>query len=455
VALNPGDAGAAAHQANFGTRDISVRVQHRHIIYVQGYDPRGLAQYYRMFRTELRKFGRLYGLTTTVSRPKGPPDGETASWSIETTSPDWQTRTDYDFLRWEDLIQRDLAWPVWRTLAYAIAIYWRLVLSGTMGRFWAAHWRFATFISYPHILLLNEAIWSGAIAAAFGLGLEALGIHGYIAVLGALALFVAALGTLLKVSENHTYLLYLLSDTIFTWQFSHGNRPDWDARIDRFAQHLVDVAGHSEAEEIVLVGHSSGSFLGAEILARALRLDPDLGRHGPRIVLLTLGGNMPIVGFHKAATEFRDHLRSLAVEPSIDWIDCQSRKDVMNFFPFDPVTGHGIDAGPARRNPVIVPVRFREVIRPEHYERFRWKFFRVHFQFVMANERPHAYDFFMIVCGPVPLSSRFNNPSAALLLMTGDGESRRTAWNRLNLGPESVGIAGSAATREPAIRRIG
>ena len=40
-----------------------MRVQHRHIIYIQGYDPRGLAQYYRMFRTELRKFSRLYQLT--------------------------------------------------------------------------------------------------------------------------------------------------------------------------------------------------------------------------------------------------------------------------------------------------------------------------------------------------------------------------------------------------------
>ncbi len=75
----------------------------------------------------------------------------------------------------------------------------------------------------------------------------------------------------------------------------------------------------------------------------------------------------------------------------------------MNFYQFDPIASHGIDVGAARRNPTIVPVRFRDIIRPEHYELFRWQFFRVHFQFVMANELPHAYDFFMIVCGPVPL----------------------------------------------------
>jgi len=86
-----------------------VRVQHRHIIYIQGYDPRGLAQYYRMFRTELRKFGRLYQLSASMGRPQGAPDGEIASWTIETKADDWQTRTSYDFLRFEDFIQRDLA----------------------------------------------------------------------------------------------------------------------------------------------------------------------------------------------------------------------------------------------------------------------------------------------------------------------------------------------------------
>ena len=79
-----------------------MRVRHRHIIYIQGYDPRGLAQYYRMFRTELRKFSRLYQLSATISRPKVA-DDEIASWTIDTKATDWQTRTSYDFLRFEDL----------------------------------------------------------------------------------------------------------------------------------------------------------------------------------------------------------------------------------------------------------------------------------------------------------------------------------------------------------------
>src|SRR5258707_4883829 len=257
-----------------------------------------------MFRTELRKFGRLYQLNATISRPQVAPDGETASWTIETKASDWQTRTRYDFLRWEDLIQRDLAAPIWHTVFHAIWIYWRLVFSGTFARFWKANWRFATFITYPHFLLLIEAMCALGIAFAFARGLEALGIPDPFSMAAAAALFLAILGTVLKLSENVTYLLYLLLDTIWTCEFSHRKRPEWDERIDRFAQYLVDVAREGEADEIVVVGHSSGSFLGAEIVARALKPDQNLRRHGPPGGLLTIGRNFPTVGFLAPPHEF-------------------------------------------------------------------------------------------------------------------------------------------------------
>jgi hypothetical protein len=432
-----------------------LRVRHRHIIYIQGYDPRGLAQYYRMFRTELRKFSRLYHVNATISRPKVAADDEIASWTIETKADDWQSRTDYDFLRFEDFIQRDLAAPIWRTVLQAVWIYWRLMLSGTIARFARANWRFATFISYPHFVLLLEVAGAAGIAFVFEKGLNAIGVPDLFSIPAAIAIFVALLGIVLKYTENSTYVLYLLSDTIWTWEFSHRERPEWDQRIDRFAQRLVDVARGSEADEIVIVGHSSGSFLGTELLARALKLDPALGRHGPRIVLLTIGGNFPIVGFHAVSRDFREHLRQLAVEPSIDWIDCQARKDVMNFYQLDPIKSHGIEVGASQRNPIIVPVRFRDIIKAEHYESFRWQFFRVHFQFVMANEVPDAYDFFMIVCGPVPLSERMAAPDAALDVATGDAQVREKAWKRIESAGSDRPDAAELGGVEPSVRRSG
>ena len=330
------------------------------------------------------------------------------------------------------MIQRDLAAPIWRTVFQAIWIYWRLVFSGTIARFWQANWRFATFITYPHVLLLLEALCASVIAFVFEKGLEALGIPDPVQHRCLGLLFLAVLGAMLKYTENLTYLLYLLCDTIWTWEFSHRQRPEWDQRIDRFARYLVDVAATSDAEEIVIVGHSSGSFLGTEMLARALKLDPALGRHGPRIVLLThrrkfSDRRIPrrVAGFSRSS--------AAAGGRAVDRLDrlpgAQGRDE------FLPVRSDRRSRHRRRRRQAQPHDRarfaFRDIIKPEHYELFRWQFFRVHFQFVMANERPHAYDFFMIVCGPVPLSERMAVPDAALAIATGDAAARERAWKRI------------------------
>ncbi|MGB3272711.1 MAG: hypothetical protein WBA66_07430, partial [Xanthobacteraceae bacterium] len=145
-----------------------MRIGRRHVIFLQGYDPRGRAAYYRMFRGELRKFGALYGLSPRIGRPQVTPDDLVASWSIDTEGDGWRTRTSYDFLRWEDLVQRDRAVPAWRTIPHALAIYGWLIARGVLFRFIRAHWRFAAFISYPYVALLAELL----VAAGAGLAVH-------------------------------------------------------------------------------------------------------------------------------------------------------------------------------------------------------------------------------------------------------------------------------------------
>src|SRR5262249_28768364 len=139
------------------------------------------------------------------------------------------------------------------------------------------------------------------------------------------------------------------------------------------------------------------------VVARALELDPELGRRGPRVVLLTPGSLMPGIGLHRAATRVRRDIARVATEPSILWIDAQARADVLNFYNFDPVSGLGIDVGVKRCNPLIWIVRIRDMIKPEFYNKIRWNLFRMHYQFIMANDMRAPYDYFMLVCGPLPV----------------------------------------------------
>ncbi len=181
--------------------------------------------------------------------------------------------------------------------------------------------------------------------------------------------------------------------------------------MDTFAGYVVDAVRNSDADEAVIVGHSSGSFLAIDVLDRALARDPALGRHGPKLALLTIGANLPIVGFHPGAQWFRDRLKRLAIAPKLTWVDYQSRHDIMNFWPFDPIAGHGITLGRERRNPLVVPISFRDLWTPGGFGRRRWRFFRAHFQFLLANERPGAaYDYYLICCGPFDLVTRATHP---------------------------------------------
>jgi hypothetical protein len=278
---------------------------------------------------------------------------------------------------------------------------------GVVWRILKAHWRFGLFIVYPMVLMTLWAILGALVGLAVTALLAESGLPPWLGGLIGAGIGFTAFVAALKATEKYTYLLYLCDDIASTWQFAHGRRPDWEARMNLFAGYLIEAVTGSDADEVVVVGHSSGSFLAVDVLDRALARDPALGGHGRPVRLLTIGANLPIVGFHKRAQWFRERLRRLAVSDQIDWVDFQSRHDIMNLWPFDPVTGHGIDPGPARRNPEVVSISFRDMWRPGNFGRRRWRFFRAHFQFLLANELTGApYDYYLICCGPQDLAAR-------------------------------------------------
>lgn len=409
-----------------------MQVRRRLVIYVQGYDPRGLAEYYRMFRREYRRTCELYGLTGKIGRIEDARDAFFNTWDMTTSGDGWQVETRFQFLRWEDVIRKDFARAPWWKIVHMYRTYGLAVLNGVALRILRAHWRFGLFMLYPFLLTTAWLLFGALVGVLCMKLVAALGAPALVSDFVGMVSGLGAFASALWLSEPQTYLLYLCDDGISTHQFAHRQRPDWEERMEIFAGYVVDAVRASDADEVVIVGHSSGSFLAVDVLDRALARDPALGRHGPRVALLTLGANFPIVGFHRPAQWFRDRLRRLAVAPDIDWIDYQSRHDIMNFWPFDPVAGHGITLGAERRNPRVVAISFRDLWLPGDFGRRRWRFFRAHFQFLMANERlGAAYDFYQICCGPCDLVTRATKPDEVIAAMAA----------KTGLGP------GAAATR--------
>ena len=377
-------------------------IRRRHIIYVEGFDPIGPKGYFDLFRGTCERFQRLWPVAA-AHRPLEIDSAEFAHWGVDLRGANWQTSTQYDFLRLERFIKSDMAVPTVWVLLRGLKWFVGDLLSGAQFRILHASWRFGLQYLYFQLLLVAWLGISAAIAASLG-GLVAeqlnSALRGLIAAL--IALFVCGFG--LRPVAERLGIIQIASCWLVLGRFCRG-RPTWvDHAIEVGAARVVAAARANDADELVVIGHSSGCVVASAMMARALELDPDLGRTQPRLVLLTLGSVLPAVALHPAAQKMRNMVRRLAAAPALTWIDCQSRKDVMCFTNFDLVGTIGLEAGAQRCNPLLWRIRFREMIAAENYARFRWNYLRVHYQYIMAGDRPAPYDYVLLVAGPAPIA---------------------------------------------------
>jgi hypothetical protein len=400
-------------------RDGPAAIRRRHVIYVEGYDPQGAEGYYGLFERAFKRFLKIWPLSAKLG-PLTLDSQDFAHWDIDAAGPNWQVATRYDFLRQEHIIRANMAQPLLRQVPRALGWALDYLVTGALFRVLRACWEFgAALIHFQMLLLWWLALaaaggWLAAYAAAHYVGLPGVADI-LIGLVAALAIFLA-----LRPLANRLFVIQINSHWPYLCAFARGEATCFDAPIEACAQRVVAAVRANDADEIIVIGHSGGGALAPAVIVRALELDPEVGWRGPPLVLLTLGSIAPGAALHPNATKLRAVFARLAIEPSVLWIDSQSRKDVLNFWDFDPVDGIGVHVGDARCNPLLWKVRFRDMLSPELYKRIRLNFFRLHYQFIMANDQRAPYDYFMLVCGPLPVARWAKDPSAVLATFAAD-----------------------------------
>jgi hypothetical protein len=401
------------------TANVSM-IARRQVFYVEGYDPRGAEGYYDLFQRSWKRCRKVWHFEGRLGELALDSD-LIAHWDIEAAGPNWQVATRYEFLRLEGVIGANMAEPIWRQVMRAVAWMADDLITGTTVRIFRAAWRFGLHLLYFQMLLL---LWLAlAVAGGWLAGLAAArwgGLPGP-ASIGIGAAVALACFRLLRPLADRLQVLQINSCWPYLREFARGQASAFDAPIDAYAARIVAAARANQSDEIVVIGHSAAGVTACAVMARAFELDPELGRRGPKILLLTLGSVMPAAALHPAARRMRDVIGRLAVEPSLSWIDCVSRKDVMNFWGFDPVAGTGVEVAARRCNPQTWQVRFKEVVSPEYYRRLRLSFFRLHYQFIMSGDRPAPYDYLMLVAGPVAVAHWAAHPHETAAAFANDG----------------------------------
>ena len=395
-------------------------IRRRHVIYVEGYDPQGAEGYYGLFARGWKRAAQIWRIDGKLGELKIE-SRDFARWDLEAAGPNWRVATRYDFLRQEHVIRANMAEPLRRQVPRALAWAFDYLVTGTLVRVLRANWRFGLVLIYFQSALIwwlelaAAGGWLSALAAERLLGLPGL-VAAAIGVTAAPLLFRA-----LRPVADYWFVRQINNHWPHLCTFARGEPSCFDASIEACARRVVESVAAGGVDEVLVIGHSGGGALAPAVVVRALELDPDVGRRGPPLVLLTLGSIAPGAALHPKAVAMRATVARLATEPSVRWIDCQARKDVLNFWDFDPVEGIGVHVGPERCNPVVWNVRFRDVLLEERYLRIRMSFFRMHYQFIMGNDRTAPYDYFMLVGGPVPAMVWSGDSYGVMTVLEADG----------------------------------
>ncbi|MFP1645580.1 hypothetical protein [Pontitalea aquivivens] len=408
------------------TADVTRRVNRRRVFYIPGYDPIPPRRYRELYRREGAAQAALSGYDLTLTPGTAPGFG----WRVRSTQDGQATETEITVLPWSDIVRASMGQSIAATYGQLIRTSWIYVTSGALTRLMRLRKGPVIAALYPVAMLLAQA----ALALAAGLALGALAA-GFATRLwpgaGSIAGLALGLATALAIGlallrwfrarDGHLFAYYLMHDYAFTARDRGATPPALHARLDQFATD-IETALHAPWDEVLIVGHSSGAHLAIPVLARLIRenrLPPSAlskypggaGAEPPPVLsFLSLGQVVPMVSFLPRAQALRADLRLLAASPALTWVDVTAPGDGCAFALCDPVAVTGV-APADKRWPLVISAAFSQTLSPARWKALRWRFFRLHFQYLCAFDNlpaiPGAYDYFRITAGPMTLADRF------------------------------------------------
>jgi hypothetical protein len=412
-------------------------IARRHVFHIGGYDPISPERQLHRMERSLSVFQRTWGVRAEiVSAIKATP--VSASWVIEASGPNWNTRTSYEMLRWDDLILEDHTRGMWSRLGQSLVTLADFIVTGTLFRFMHANWKYAGFFLFPYLYVAGF-IGCGAVV---GYGLVWLtGVTGLEAVvLGGTAIVGVTVG-LWRLLGWRRPINHVFDDWIFSREFVYGRRPRMDARIDRFSERILDRARDADIDEVVIVGHCLGAALVMDTVARALKRDPKLSRRGASLCVLTVGSTIAKFSLHPRGERIRQATQSVAEELRIPWTEYHARDDAISFYRFDPVILKRVSRERSEGRPNIRRVQLHDMMDKASFRRHRFNFMLLHYKFLMGNSVRANYDHCLIVCGPLPFDE-ITVPRGGVDRFGEDGSLLKRASSEVTAAPTR--LAGTA-----------
>lgn len=387
-------------------------VARRRVIYIPGYDPFHPRRYRELYRTESAAQAAIsgYEIGQRAATEHGP-----FAWGVESVVGGARTEAQIEVLLWSDIVKASMNPSIPATYAMLIRTAWTYIASGALFRLMRLRKGPVIAALYPIVFLLGQlllALGLGYAAARLGAwALLQLPVPVHLGVTGTMLgiiLFVAVSWAVLswfRKRDNRFFAYYLMHDYSYSARHKGANPPELEARMAEFRAR-IEQALASDADEVLVVGHSSGAHIGISVLADLMRSGWRQGK-GPRLAFLTLGQVVPMVSFLPRADRLRADLHDLCQWDQITWVDVTAPGDGCAFALCDPVAVTGVAPEQGKRWPLVFSAAFTRTLSPEKWNAIKRRFFRLHFQYLCAFDRPGDYDYFLITAGPLALATRY------------------------------------------------
>ncbi|WP_306114523.1 MULTISPECIES: hypothetical protein [unclassified Roseovarius] len=387
-------------------------VRRRHVFYIPGYDPIHPRRYRELYRKEGAAQAAISGYEIALS--PGDPQGR-YGWHVTATMDGTRTETGIETLIWSDIVRGSMDHGIASSYAQMLRTAWIYISTGTLFRLMRLRKGPVVAALYPVVFMLLQLVFAVLIASVVTWGgklalLPFLGTPGH----GVALAFGVALGWSLlnwfKKHDGRFFTYYLMHNYAYSAQFHGANPPELEARMAEFT---AEIAGAltEDVDEVLVVGHSSGAHLGVSILADLIR-QGGVPADGPALSFLSLGQVVPMVSFLPRAHRLRADLQFLSTCDDITWLDVTAPGDGCAFALCDPVAVSGV-ATKDKRWPIVISAAFTQTLSKERWQALRWRFFRLHFQYLCAFDRPGDYDYFRITAGPMTLGARFKGRASS------------------------------------------
>jgi hypothetical protein len=376
-------------------------IHKRHVFYLSGFDPRGASFYHRIFKEEAQKQATINNIKVKIGARKKQSKYSQA-WQIEAQDQGQSVSTQYEFLRWDDLVRQNWVKSFWSIFIDFLYVSWVYISTGTLKRVAQASRTPAITGLYPAVYIAVSGLLaillcyaSIAVFSAFGLV--------WLGWLVGLILFAAFIYAA-KIVGDRINVFWLLRIYAFTSRWASGDIKSIDKRIEFFAKKIFDTLRNNQQDEVIIISHSIGTMLAVAIAAQVVRkIEHYQLKH--QLNMITLGECIPLLSLLPKAQLIKEDLACLSSQKNIYWVDYTSPADGACFPLVDPVK-ISIPEQQYKNSPLLLSTRFYKLYTDTHYQKIKHNFYNMHFLYLMAHDHPGQYDYYAIVLGKQSLKER-------------------------------------------------